>query len=107
MDYKKDVEKDLTKKSNILLENRKKASITGVFEVISFDEESITLSTVLKKLEIIGSSLKISKLDLKNGEVSVMGNISELRYLDDRKTKGDKKSKKNIMKRILGKRIND
>lgn len=103
MEYKIEDGKDIKNKSNILLENRKKISITGVFEVLSFDEECVLLSTVLKKLEIVGSNLKISKLDLKNGEVSIMGNINECKYLDDKKSKDRKKHKVNIVKRILGK----
>lgn len=103
MEYKKESEKDITKKSNILLENRKKISINGVFEVLSFDEECVVLNTVLKKLEIVGNNLKISKLDLKNGEVSIMGNINECKYLDDKKAKGEKKNKLNIVKKMLGK----
>ena len=51
MDYKKE-NSDLIKKSNVFLENRKKVSITGVFEVLSFDEDKVLLNTVLKKLEI-------------------------------------------------------
>lgn len=102
MEYKKDNTTELIKKSNILLENRKNISITGVFEVLSFDEEKVTLNTVLKKLEIIGNNLKISKLDLKNGEISITGNINECKYLDDKKFKGDK-NKLGIVKKILGK----
>lgn len=102
MEYKKDINTDLVKKSNILLENRKKVSITGVFEVLSFDEETVLLNTVLKKLEIVGTGLKISKLDLKNGEVNITGNINECKYLDDKKVKNEKK-KFNIVKKILGK----
>ena len=32
-------------KSNLLLENRKKLTLSGVLEVMSFDEEKIELST--------------------------------------------------------------
>lgn len=102
MEHKKDNPTELTKKSNILLENRRNISISGVFEVLSFDDEKVTLNTVLKKLEIIGNNLKISKLDLKNGEISITGNINECRYLDDKKVKSEK-SKFSLVKKLLGK----
>lgn len=87
-----------SKKSNIFLENRNSIEITGVFEVLGFDEEKVLLNTVLKKLEICGNNLKICKLDLKNGEVSITGNINECKYLDNTKKK---KSRIRFLKRIL------
>lgn len=99
MDKKENVE--LSKKSNIILENRKMVGITGVFEVVSFDEEKVLLNTVLKKLEVIGKNLKISKLDVKNGEVSISGDISGFKYLEDAKVKNNKG---NVIKKFLGKK---
>ncbi len=87
-----------SKKSNIFLENRKSIEITGVFEVLGFDEEKVLLNTVLKKLEICGNNLKICKLDLKNGEVNITGNINECKYLDNTKKR---KSRIRFLKRIL------
>ena len=83
---------EFVKKSNILVEDRKKMSVNGVFEVLSFDDEKVVLNTTLKKLEIIGNNLKISRLDLKNGEVNITGNINELKYLNDTKVR-----KKNLI----------
>ena len=92
---------EFVKKSNILVEDRKKMSVNGVFEVLSFDDEKVVLNTTLKKLEIIGNNLKISRLDLKNGEVNITGNINELKYLNDTKSKEEKP---NFIKKILGKK---
>lgn len=101
MDNKKE-SVELSKKSNIFLENRKMVSITGVFEVVSFDDERVLLNTILKKLEVIGKNLKISKLDVKNGEVSILGDISGLKYLEDAKFKNNKSG---VIKKILGKKL--
>ena len=68
------------KKSNLSLENRKKLALTGVVEVISFDEERILLNTVLGMLSVKGSELKMSKLDVQNGDVSIVGNIDSMIY---------------------------
>lgn len=96
MEYKKD--NNEAKKSNVFLENRKSVEITGVFEVLGFDEEKVLLNTVLKKLEVSGSNLKICKLDLKNGEVSITGNINECRYLENTKKR---KNRIRFLKKIL------
>ena len=60
-----------TQKSSIQLEDRKKLSLTGVVEVMSFNDEKIILNTVLGKLKIDGRNLKMDKLDVKNGDVMI------------------------------------
>ena len=79
MEGRKDVKSE-NKKSNLSLENRKKLALTGVVEVISFDEERILLNTVLGMLSVKGSELKMSKLDVQNGDVSIVGNIDSMIY---------------------------
>lgn len=100
MDNKKD-NVEVVRKGNIFLEDRKNLSVTGVFEIIAFDEERVVLNTVFKKLEITGQDLKVSKLDIKNGEVNITGKVKGCIYLDDVK---DKKSKSKILKKLLGRR---
>ncbi len=85
------------KKNNLSLENRKRLTLTGVIEVINFDDETILLSTSLGKLTIKGEGLKVDKLDVKNGDVIIKGVISSLVYSN----KGMKKNKENILKRIF------
>ena len=82
------------KKNNLSLENRKRLTLTGVIEVINFDDETILLSTSLGKLTIKGEGLKVDKLDVKNGDVIIKGVISSLVYSN----KGMKKNKENILK---------
>ncbi len=85
------------KKSNLSLENRKKLTLTGVVEVINFDDETILLNTSLGRLAIKGEGLKVDKLDVQNGEVIITGMISSLIYSN----KGMKKNKENFIKRIF------
>ena len=85
------------KKNNLSLENRKRLTLTGVIEVINFDDETILLNTCLGKLAIKGEGLKVDKLDVKNGDVIITGMISSLIYSN----KGKKKNKENIIKRIF------
>lgn len=98
MDNKKD-NIEVIKKGNILLEDRKNLSITGVVEIISFNDEKVLLNTVFKKLEITGNNLKVSKLDIKNGEVLITGNIYGCVYLGD-----ISKTKTPIFKKLIGKK---
>lgn len=79
MDIKKEINTD-DKKSNLFIENRKKVSITGVLEVLSFDDEKIMLNTVLGGLVIKGTKLKMNKLDVQNGDVIIVGNINSCVY---------------------------
>lgn len=70
-------------RQNVILENRKKLSVTGVIDVESFDEECVNLYTETGLLHIKGNSLKISKLSVESGDVCVEGEVSSLLYTDD------------------------
>ena len=67
-------------KSNLLLENRKKLTLSGVVEVMNFDEEKIELTTKLGNLIIKGEDLKMNKLDVQNGDVIITGSIASMAY---------------------------
>ncbi|MDS0525299.1 sporulation protein YabP [Clostridium sp. SHJSY1] len=84
-------------KSNLTLESRKKLTLTGVLEVINFDEEKILLNTKLGNLSIKGEGLKMNKLDVQNGDVIICGTIFAIIYSG----KNVKKNKENIIKRIF------
>lgn len=86
-----------TQKSSIQLEDRKKLCLTGVVEVMSFNDEKIILNTVLGKLKIDGRNLKMDKLDVKNGDVIIDGYIESMIYGGKVKVK----RKKKILKRIF------
>lgn len=68
---------------NIILENRKKLSVSGVSDVESFNEEEIVLHTEMGVLIIKGSSLHIGKLNMDNGEVSIDGSVDTCEYADE------------------------
>lgn len=67
---------------NIVLENREKLSISGVLDVLSFDDQIIILETDLGLLNVKGENLKINKLSIDTSEVIVEGNIGALNYSD-------------------------
>ncbi|MGL5378809.1 sporulation protein YabP [Clostridium sp.] len=84
-------------RGNIVLEDRKRLSLTGVEEVISFDDEKILLNTSLGALTIKGSELKMNKLDVQNGDVIIVGHISSMVYSG----KEVKKEKENIITKLF------
>ena len=60
---------------NIVLENREKLSISGVLDVLSFDDQIVILETELGLLTIKGENLRINKLSLDTTEVVINGEI--------------------------------
>lgn len=65
---------------NLILENREKLSISGVNDVLSFDDQVVMVETELGLLTVKGESLRINKLSLDTSEVIVEGDISYLAY---------------------------
>ncbi|MGN1270167.1 MAG: sporulation protein YabP [Clostridia bacterium] len=65
---------------NIVLENREKLNITGVLDVLSFDDQIVILETELGLLTVKGENLRINKLSLDTSEVTIDGEIYQLAY---------------------------
>ena len=70
---------------NLILENRNKLSISGVKDVLSFDDQIVIMETELGLLTIKGENLKINKLSIDTSEVIVEGEIGALSYSDHTK----------------------
>ena len=65
---------------NLILENRGKLSISGVLDVLSFDDQVVIVETELGLLTVKGENLRINKLSLDTTEIIVEGTISNLAY---------------------------
>lgn len=74
------VNKSIETIQNIILENREKLKITGVKDVLSFDDLIVILETDLGMLTIKGENLRINKLSLDTSEVNIDGTINSLNY---------------------------
>lgn len=74
--------------SNIIIEKRKKLSISGVKDCLSFDEETIVLSTVLGRLTVKGMALHITNFDTNSGDFTAEGKINAVVYTADEKKGG-------------------
>ena len=64
----------------IVLEERERLSLTGVTDVIAFDEESITADTDMGIIVIRGEGLHISRLNLDEGVLQTEGSVDSIEY---------------------------
>lgn len=72
---------------NLVLENRKKLSVSGVNDVLSFDDQVVMIDTELGLLTVKGENIRINKLSLDTAEVIVEGEISSLLYSQNKQEK--------------------
>lgn len=66
------------------LEDRKKLSMTGVSEVVRFEENLVVLQTGQGQLHIHGQGLQLKNLSLEGGQAAVEGQISALIFEEPR-----------------------
>ncbi len=64
----------------LTLNERSTLTMTGVTEVVSFDETGVILKTSLGVLIIQGQDLQLKTLSPEGGQVRVEGQISSLHY---------------------------
>lgn len=62
------------------LQDRAAMKLTGVREVVSFDEGEVVVDTDLGLLTIKGKELHMSRLVVEKGEADVEGTIDSLTY---------------------------
>lgn len=62
------------------MRDRKMLEMRGVTAVISFDEETVELSTVCGELTVEGIDLHVKVLNLAEGTVSLDGTVIALTY---------------------------
>lgn len=64
----------------LTLNERKSVTMSGVTEVLSFDETAVVLQTSLGLLTIRGQELKLKTLSQEGGQVAVEGSVCALSY---------------------------
>ena len=72
----------------LILNERKALTMTGVTEVVSFDEGDVVLRTSLGTLFVQGSGLQLKTLSQDGGQVAVDGEISSLVYEENKPAGG-------------------
>lgn len=68
------------KAHKLILNNRRCGNLTGVSDVLSFDENEIILETDQGMLMMKGKELHVSRLMLDKGEVDIDGRIDSVTY---------------------------
>ena len=81
---------------NVIMEGRKKLSVSAVEEVGAFDEKSVTLKTSMGVLAVKGDKLHVNKLSIETGDVDIEGVINSCSYTAD-----DEKSAKGFFGKLF------
>ncbi|MCI8624732.1 MAG: sporulation protein YabP [Lachnospiraceae bacterium] len=66
----------------VSMTGRRAAILTGVEDVLSFDEHEILLQTTEGVLTIKGEDLHVNRLSVEKGEIDMEGRITSLSYSD-------------------------
>lgn len=100
MDDRKNIKADIksqiyrtqgeNREQNLNIENRQKVTVSGVLNVYSFNEAEIVVETTIGVLNIKGSMMHMSKLNLEAGDLIIEGNFDSCSYSEKQnlKTKG-------------------
>lgn len=75
--------KTVTLPHNLVLEDRRSLTVSGVSDVDSFDEQTVIVFTEMGELTVRGEQLHINKLSVDTGDLSIEGKISSLTYTDE------------------------
>ena len=78
-----DNDRKYTGRHHISIDRRERVVMTGVVEVISFDDETIVCETEMGALVLKGSNLHVNRLNLDDGELEIDGEIENIGYVDD------------------------
>lgn len=72
----------------LVLNERSSLTMTGVTEVVSFDDTAVILHTELGTLVVQGQQLQLKTLSADGGQVEVQGTIGSLVYEELRQKGG-------------------
>jgi len=69
-----------TSRHSLQIERRENVTVTGMIDVISFDEESVIGETEMGVIIIRGANLHVKRISLDSGELIVTGEIDGITY---------------------------
>jgi sporulation protein YabP len=88
----------MTENSKLLtLSDRRQLDVSGVREVVGFDERGATLITENGELCVEGENIRIANLDAQRCEVRITGRIDAIIYTDE-----DAGKKKGLRAKLFG-----
>ena len=71
------------KPHTLTVTEREKLTVTGVDEVLRFDETAVEMRTARGDLIVQGANLHVGRLAIDTGELSIDGAIEEILYADE------------------------
>lgn len=77
-------DKGLQMPHKVVMEERKRLHITGVTEVVSFEEDSAVLRTCRGRIMVRGQGLHLKNLSQESGQVAVEGHVTAIIYEEPR-----------------------
>ena len=69
-----------TSRHSLQIDRRERVNVSGMIDVISFDEESVIGETEMGIIIIRGINLHVNKISLESGELSIVGEIDSVTY---------------------------
>jgi sporulation protein YabP len=73
---------EVRRNHHITLENRERIILTGISDVLSFNEHEVEAESTAGPLTIFGQNLHISKLNLEDSQLTVDGFIEGFEYTE-------------------------
>ena len=73
--------------NNVIIEDRKRMSISGVLDVESFDENEISLNTTGGNILVTGEDMRVERLSIETGDIVIEGFIICIEYNDKQRRK--------------------
>jgi sporulation protein YabP len=77
------LEDNVKQNHNVIVENRKKFTLTGVRDVLSFDDDTVMLDTALGKLAVKGRGLHVLNFNTETGDLVGEGRVHAFIYTAD------------------------
>lgn len=72
----------------LTMENRQRAALTGISEVMAFDENQVVLRTDTGEVALSGEGLHVTRLMLEEGQLAVEGKIDSVFYTQRSRRRG-------------------
>lgn len=69
----------------LIMTDRNKVELTGVTEVVSFDDQEMELETIDGAVRFGGEGIRVKRLTLERGEIELEGKICEIVYHESQK----------------------
>lgn len=80
--------RSITLPHNIIIEDRRLMTVSGVSDVDSFDEQTVVVFTDMGELTVRGNDLHINRLNIEIGELFIEGKIYSITYTDEQPHSG-------------------